>query len=117
MHQASGPLEKPPATAYAQSTLSTPPYSATPGCRWYPSRPDITPEWTLTRVLGRNDADVVVLYRIAARTVDDPAYRAAVTNNLAALPAANVASEQTCWPTRSPQFVSADGREAYAVIQ
>ncbi len=71
----------------------------------------------LTRALGRDDADVVVLYRSAARTVDDPAYRAAVTNNLAALPAANVASEQTYWSTRSPQFVSADRRETYAVIQ
>jgi trehalose monomycolate/heme transporter len=71
----------------------------------------------LTRALGRDDADAVVLYRSAARTVDDPAYRAAVTNNLAALPAANVASEQTQWSTRSPQFVSADRRETYAVIQ
>ena len=32
-----------------------------------------------SQVFGRNDADVVVLYRSATRTVGDPAYRQAVT--------------------------------------
>src|SRR5215207_8596670 len=40
--------------------------------------------------LGRNDADVLVLYRSAERTVDDPAFRQAVTSTLAALPPAVV---------------------------
>ncbi len=71
----------------------------------------------IAHALGRDTADVVVLYRSAARTVDDPAYRAAVTGNLTALPKANVASEQTYWSTGSPQFVSADRHETYAVIQ
>jgi hypothetical protein len=39
------------------------------------------------RELGRDGADVVVLYRSEDLTVDDPAYREAVTASLAALPA------------------------------
>src|SRR5690348_9015093 len=39
------------------------------------------------RAFGRNDADVIVLYRSATLTVDDLAYRQAVTSALAALPA------------------------------
>ena len=37
-----------------------------------------------SQVFGRNDADVVVLYRSATRTVGDPAYRQAVTGTLGA---------------------------------
>ena len=44
----------------------------------------------IARASVRGDADVVVLYRSAARTVDDPSYRAAVTGILAALPTAKV---------------------------
>ena len=43
------------------------------------------------QAFGRNDADVVVLYRSAAMTVADPAYRQAVTAALAACRAADVA--------------------------
>jgi trehalose monomycolate/heme transporter len=71
----------------------------------------------ITRSFGRDGADVVVLYRSAGRTVDDPAYRAAVTRTLAALPASAVESDQTYWSTGSPQLVGADGHETYAVIQ
>ncbi len=71
----------------------------------------------ITHALGRDDADVVVLYRSPGKTVDDPSYRTAVTGSLAALPRAEVASEQTYWSTGSAQFVSADRRETYAVIQ
>jgi uncharacterized membrane protein YdfJ with MMPL/SSD domain len=39
-----------------------------------------------TRAFGRDTADVVVLYRSPGLTVRDPAYRAAVTGSLAALP-------------------------------
>ncbi|HYO37784.1 MAG TPA: hypothetical protein VER97_17030, partial [Geodermatophilus sp.] len=42
------------------------------------------------RELGRDGADVVDLYRSADLTVDDPAYREAVTATLAALPAGQV---------------------------
>jgi len=71
----------------------------------------------ITRSLGRDSADVVVLYRSGSQTVDSPAYRTAVTRTLAGLPASKVVSNQTYWSTHSAQFVSADRRETYAVIQ
>src|SRR5690349_25088991 len=43
-----------------------------------------------SQVFGRNDADVVVLYRSAAMTVGDPAYRRAVTAALNGLPRPDV---------------------------
>jgi trehalose monomycolate/heme transporter len=66
---------------------------------------------------GRNDADVVVLYRSRTMTVSDPAYRAAVTRSLAALPHGRVAAAQTYWSTGSAGFVSANRHETYAVLQ
>jgi RND superfamily putative drug exporter len=66
---------------------------------------------------GRNDADVVVLYRSPAMTVADPAYRAAVTRSLAALPTGRVTAAQTYWSTGSAGFVSANRHETYAVLQ
>jgi uncharacterized membrane protein YdfJ with MMPL/SSD domain len=66
---------------------------------------------------GRDTGDVVVLYRSATQTVADPAYRAAVTHVLAALPRGRVESVATYWSTGSRQFVSASGRETYAVIE
>ena len=47
------------------------------------------------QVFGRNDADVVVLYRSATMTVSDPAYRQAVTAALSSLPRADVAKVTT----------------------
>ena len=49
-----------------------------------------------------------VLYRSPALTVRDPAYRAAVTQSLAALPTDKVLSYQTYWSTGSSRLVSAD---------
>jgi trehalose monomycolate/heme transporter len=66
---------------------------------------------------GRDTGDVVVLYRSATRTVADPAYRAAVTRTLGALPGSKVESVATYWSTGSRQFVSVSGRETYAVIE
>src|SRR6266542_3942546 len=66
---------------------------------------------------GRDTSDVVVLYKSARLTVTDPAYRAAVTSTLAALPRSRVESVATFWSTGSRQFVSASGRETYAVLQ
>src|ERR1700760_4231706 len=48
-----------------------------------------------SQVFGRNDADVVVLYRSATRTVGDRAYRQAVTPALNRLPRAEVARVST----------------------
>ncbi|HEY6748118.1 MAG TPA: MMPL family transporter [Mycobacteriales bacterium] len=66
--------------------------------------------------LGRDEADVVVLYRSPDRTVDDPAFRRAVTGTLAALPAADVARTVDWFSTRAPGLVSADRHATYAVL-
>jgi trehalose monomycolate/heme transporter len=67
--------------------------------------------------LGRDDADVIVLYRSAGRTVDDPAYRQAVTRTLGALPRDTVDRVTTYWDTHAAQLVSADRKETYAVLR
>jgi RND superfamily putative drug exporter len=70
-----------------------------------------------SQVFGRNDADVVVLYRSAGMTVGDPGYRQAVTAALSGLPRADVARMTTYWSTGSPRLVSADRHATYAVLQ
>ncbi|HEV2260325.1 MAG TPA: MMPL family transporter [Streptosporangiaceae bacterium] len=69
------------------------------------------------QVFGRSDADVVVLYRSAAMTVNDPAYRQAVTTALNSLPSADVTKVATYWSTGSPRLVSSDRHSTYAVLQ
>ena len=69
------------------------------------------------QVFGRNDADVVVLYRSASMTVSDPGYRQAVTAALSGLPRADVPRVTTYWSTGSPSLVSADRHATYAVLQ
>jgi trehalose monomycolate/heme transporter len=69
------------------------------------------------QVFGRNDADVVVLYRSATMTVTDPAYQQAVTTALNSLPRADVAKVATYWSTGSPSLVSTDRHSTYAVLQ
>ena len=69
------------------------------------------------QVFGRNDADVVVLYRSASMTVGDPGYRQAVTTALNGLPRADVTRVTTYWSTGSPSLVSADRHATYAVLQ
>ena len=66
---------------------------------------------------GRSDTDVVVLYRSATMTVDDPAYRQAVTAALATLPAADVTRVTTYWSSGNPALVSADRHATYAAVQ
>ncbi|WP_030173160.1 MMPL family transporter [Spirillospora albida] len=68
------------------------------------------------RDLGREEADVIVLYR-GRTNVDDPAFRAEVEKSLRALPAGHVAETLTYWTTRSPQFVSTDRTATYAVLR
>ncbi|MBO2455131.1 MMPL family transporter [Actinomadura barringtoniae] len=67
--------------------------------------------------LGRGQADVVVLYKSAGRTVDDPSYRQSVDKALGGLPSDKVAGVSTYWTTKSPQFVSKDRTATYAVLQ
>ncbi|MQY03565.1 MMPL family transporter [Actinomadura macrotermitis] len=72
---------------------------------------------TAARDLGRDQADLVVLYRSTdGRKVDDPAYRQAVQTSLAALPPGKAAATRTYWTTGAPQFVSADRTATYAVL-
>jgi RND superfamily putative drug exporter len=66
---------------------------------------------------GRDDADVVVLYRSATATVDDPAFRQAVTTTLGALPTGVVEKVTTYWDSRAPQLVSTDRHASYAVLR
>jgi trehalose monomycolate/heme transporter len=68
-------------------------------------------------VFGRDAGDVVLLYSSATQTVHSPAYRAAVASSLARLPRSRVLSASTYWSTGSPQFVSANGRVTYAVLE
>jgi len=69
------------------------------------------------QAFGRNDADVVVLYRSATMTVADPAYQQAVTAALANLPRADVAKVTTYWSGGSSRLVSADRHATYAALQ
>src|SRR3954463_2960886 len=66
--------------------------------------------------LGRDGADVVVLYSSRALTVDDPAFREAVTTTLDALPADEVARTTTFWSTGAEPLVSTDRHATYAVL-
>ncbi len=70
-----------------------------------------------TAAFGRDAGDVVVLYSSPTLSVRSPAFRAAVTHTLAGLPADRVESAATYWSTGSPQFVSASGRQTYAVLE
>src|SRR3954451_18087717 len=66
--------------------------------------------------LGRDTADVVVLYSSPTLTVDDPAFRDAVTTTLDALPADQVARTTTFWSTGAAPLVSEDRHATYAVL-
>ncbi|TDC67898.1 MMPL family transporter [Actinomadura sp. GC306] len=68
------------------------------------------------RDLGRDAADVVILYE-GAMTVEDPAYRTAVEQALTALPRDKVAEVTTYWTTRAPRLISDDRRATYAVLE
>ncbi|MFL5999476.1 MAG: MMPL family transporter, partial [Streptomyces sp.] len=66
--------------------------------------------------LGRDGSDVVVLYSSRSATVDDPAFRDAVTQTLDALPADEVARSVTWWSTGAAPLVSKDRHATYAVL-
>jgi uncharacterized membrane protein YdfJ with MMPL/SSD domain len=69
------------------------------------------------RELGRDSADVVVLYRSDDLTVDDPGYQAAVDDSLSALPDTLVDKTTTFWSTGAPSLVSTDRQSTFAVLQ
>jgi RND superfamily putative drug exporter len=66
--------------------------------------------------LGRTGNDAVVLYTSPSATVDDPAFRRAVTETLQALPHDVVTRTATYWSTGSPALVSHDRHATYAVL-
>ncbi|MFA1544905.1 MMPL family transporter [Actinomadura chokoriensis] len=68
------------------------------------------------QALGRDAADVVILYK-GETTVDDPSYRTSVERALAELPSGEVAGTATYWTTNAPQFVSEDRTSTYAVLE
>lgn len=67
--------------------------------------------------IGPADDELVVLYESRSATVDDPAFRAAVTGTLARLPKSEVPHVTTYWDTRSPVLVSRDRHATYAAIR
>ena len=69
------------------------------------------------RTLGRDGADVVLLYRSPALPVTDPAYRAAVDGVLAGLPTGQVTAVTTYWATGAPQLASRDGRATSVLLR
>jgi uncharacterized membrane protein YdfJ with MMPL/SSD domain len=71
---------------------------------------------TSAQRLGRDEADVLVLYRSATSTVDDPAFQPAVTATLSRLPTDVVARSATYWSTHSAGLVSKDRHSTYAVL-
>jgi len=71
----------------------------------------------LDATLGRDDADVIVLYTSDSATVDDPGYQRALTDTVQALPSDIVTTAQTFYSTGSPAFVSQDRRSTYVVLQ
>ncbi|GIH08843.1 membrane protein [Rhizocola hellebori] len=67
--------------------------------------------------LGRNDADVVVVFRSESWTVDDPRFEQAATKTLAAVPAQRVEGVVDFWHSQLPELVSTDRHAALATIQ
>jgi trehalose monomycolate/heme transporter len=70
-----------------------------------------------TAELGRAGSDVVVLYSSDDLTVDDPAFRDAVTSTVDALPEDAVVGAVTYYGTQDERFVSEDRRATYAVLE
>jgi trehalose monomycolate/heme transporter len=66
--------------------------------------------------LGRDEADVLVLYSSPYRTVDDPAFRQAVTSTLAALPSSVVERTTSWYGSGAAPLVSGDRHATYAVL-
>ncbi len=70
-----------------------------------------------TAAFGRDAGDVVVLYTSASATAGSVTSERAVSRTLSSLPHSDVLSYATYWSTHSHAFLSANGRETYAVIE
>jgi RND superfamily putative drug exporter len=82
-----------------------------------PGSPATRADQRIVETVGRQDGDIVALYSSPTLTVDDPAFRTAVTAALASLPAAQVSQAVDFWSTSSPALVSADRHSTYAVVR
>ncbi|MEU4777167.1 MMPL family transporter [Micromonospora sp. NPDC023633] len=69
------------------------------------------------KALGRNDADVVVLFGSDRWTVEDPAYADAARRVLDGLPADRVEGVTDYWRASVPALVSTDRHETFAAVQ
>jgi trehalose monomycolate/heme transporter len=70
------------------------------------------------KAFGRDDADVVVLYRSQSMTVTDPRYQQAVTEGLAGLPRQEITKVTTYWSGAGNRaLVSNDQHATYAVLR
>jgi RND superfamily putative drug exporter len=67
--------------------------------------------------LGRDQADVVVMYSDPDRTVDDPAFAEAVQDAVAQVPLEHVSRIQSFWTNGDPDFVSTDRHSTYVTVQ
>jgi RND superfamily putative drug exporter len=70
-----------------------------------------------TGAFGRDAGDVVVIYSTPTESVRTAGFRIAVTRTLGALPRRAVQSYATYWSSGSSSFVSASGRETFAVLE
>ncbi|MEU6414383.1 MMPL family transporter [Microbispora sp. NPDC046933] len=71
----------------------------------------------LADTLGRNVADVVVVYESDTMTVDDPRFRQSVEQATARLPKNSYAWLKTYWSTGSADYVSKDRHKTYVAMQ
>jgi RND superfamily putative drug exporter len=67
--------------------------------------------------LGRNDADVVVVFRSDRWSIDDPQFEQAAVKTLAALPSERIEGVVDYWRAQLPELASTDRRAALATIQ
>ncbi|GLH96217.1 MMPL family transporter [Phytohabitans aurantiacus] len=72
----------------------------------------------ITAELGSQDIDILVLYSSDTTTVDQPAFREAVTTTLGQLRRhSDVASVTSWYDTQAPSLVSTDRHATYALVQ
>ena len=70
-----------------------------------------------TTAFGRDAGDVVILYSSPTEPVRSPIFRTEESRTLSALARSAVESYATYWSTGSKGFISANGRETFAVLE
>jgi uncharacterized membrane protein YdfJ with MMPL/SSD domain len=67
-------------------------------------------------VFGSKNIDLIVLYRSATMTADEPAFKAAVDSTLAGIPRGTTTAVLTPWMTKDPGMVSTDHHAVQVLI-